>query len=277
MKLLPERVAKLPREMYSSNTPDPLRGRARDTGMTMENSGKTHASRAVIELRQRILSGDIPGGTRLFEVQLANEMKISRTPVRDAMSRLAEEGLLERARSSGFVVRSFSFSDVIDAIELRGVLEGTAARMAAERGVGDNALATAWAIIARLDACFGTTIGDVAFESYSELNSDFHREIAELSGSRLIRRELERVKQLPFASPSAFLPDKANIHAFHKSLTIAQEQHRAMIAAIAAREGTRAEAIAREHARMARMNLEFILLEDRGPISSHPGLALVVE
>ena len=52
------------------------------------------------------------------------------------MSRLAEEGLLDRVNSGGFVVRTFGFADVVDAIELRGVLEGTAARLAAERGVG---------------------------------------------------------------------------------------------------------------------------------------------
>lgn len=243
----------------------------------MKIAGKTRVSGAVINLRQRILSGDISGGTRLFEVQLAKDMQISRTPVRDAMSRLAEEGLLERANGGGFVVRTFGFSDVIDSIELRGVLEGTAARLAAERGVSDDTLANARAVIERLDACFGTEIGDVAFENYSELNAEFHTEMAELSGSRIIRHELERVKRLPFASPSAFLPDKANIQGFHKSLTMAQEQHRAIINAIAAREGTRAEAIAREHARIARDNLEFILSGDRGHVSGFPGLALVVD
>ena len=56
---------------------------------------------------------------------LAKEFSISRTPIREALSRLAEEGLLERARGGGFVVRSFAIADVLDMIELRGVLEGT--------------------------------------------------------------------------------------------------------------------------------------------------------
>jgi DNA-binding GntR family transcriptional regulator len=106
-----------------------------------EPTSKTHATRTVIELRKKILGGELKGGTRLYEVPLAEELEISRTPLRDAMSRLAEEGLLERAQSGGFVVRQFSFPDVIDAIELRGVLEGTAARLAAERGATPEALA----------------------------------------------------------------------------------------------------------------------------------------
>src|SRR5690554_4658921 len=112
-----------------------LRVRSREDVGTMERvSSRTHAMRAVIELREKIVSGEIPGGTRLFEVSMAESLNISRTPVREAMSRLAEEGLLDRARGGGFTVRTFGFADVVDAIELRGVLEGTAARLAAERG-----------------------------------------------------------------------------------------------------------------------------------------------
>ena len=87
--------------------------------------GNTHSKRALFRLRQRIVEGEIPGGTRLYEVALAEKLQISRTPVREAMSRLAEEGLLDRANGGGFLVRSFSYADVVDAIELRGVLEGT--------------------------------------------------------------------------------------------------------------------------------------------------------
>ncbi|QDZ02263.1 GntR family transcriptional regulator [Nitratireductor mangrovi] len=238
-------------------------------------TGNTHATRAQIELRKRILSGDLPGGTRLFEVQMAEQLDISRTPVRDAMSRLVEEGLLDRARGGGFVVRSFSFGDVIDAIELRGVLEGTAARLAAERGAGEQALQRIQEIVAELDKCFGPDREEVDFERYADLNARFHHELAGLSGSEIVRREVERVTGLPFASPSAFLPNSAEIEAFTRSLYIAQEQHRQIIAAIAGRESSRAEALAREHARTARRNLDYVLAEDRSLMKHLPGLALV--
>jgi len=243
----------------------------------MQQTGnKTHATRTVIELRKKILAGDLPGGTRLFEVPLAEELEISRTPLRDAMSRLAEEGLLERAKSGGFVVRQFTFADVIDAIELRGVMEGTAARLAAERGVKPEAMARIQGVLKDLDVCFGKAPGEVDFEAYSDLNAKFHSELAGLSGSKIVTHEVERAARLPFASPSAFTPDRADIEAFRRSLNIAQAQHRAIVEAIAAREGTRAESLAREHARIARRNMEYVLLEDRSLMQRVPGHALVV-
>ena len=79
-----------------------------------ERRGSTHTKRATYELRHRIVQGELAGGTRLYEVALADELNISRTPVREAMSRLAEEGLLQRAPGGGFMVRSFTYRDVID-------------------------------------------------------------------------------------------------------------------------------------------------------------------
>jgi len=246
-------------------------------------NGKTHAGRALVALRRKVLSGEFPGGTRLFEVTLAEALEISRTPVREAMARLAEEGLLERVAGGGFAVRSFTTADVVDAIELRGVLEGTAARLAAERGVRADRLEDIRGIVARLDACFGTGTGagagagEVDFEAYAERNALFHAALAGLAGSEIIRRELERTVRLPFASPSAFVPDTADIARFRRSLQAAQEQHRAIVAAIAAREGSRAEALAREHARIAHGNLEYVLSGGRDLINRVPGLALVVD
>nr|WP_249138894.1 GntR family transcriptional regulator [Actibacterium sp. MT2.3-13A] len=226
-------------------------------------------------MRQRILSGAFAGGTRLFEVALAEELQISRTPVRAAMSRLAEEGLLERVRNGGFVVRSFAYADVLDTIELRGVLEGTAARLAAERGVTEAKLREINDILTRLDACFGAAPGAVDFVSYSDLNGRYHEALSRLADSLTIEREIARVTHLPFASPSAFLPTGLKPEAFGRSLRIAQAQHRAIVEAIAAREGTRAEALAREHARAGRENLARIFAGDRDVASAMPALALV--
>lgn len=235
----------------------------------------THGRRAVIELREKIINGELPGGMRLFEVPLAEALQISRTPVREALSRLAEEGLLDRLPSGGFVVRRFGYADVVDAIELRGVMEGTAARLAAERGVAPDALARIRDVVTRLDACFGPNEADVDFDTYSDLNAIFHIELAALCGSEIVQREVERATSLPFASPSAFLPNKMEIVAFRRSLRTAQEQHHAMVDAIIAREGARAEFIAREHARTARQNLEYIFSQDPELLRRIPGLALI--
>ncbi|MCT8998860.1 GntR family transcriptional regulator [Chelativorans intermedius] len=241
-----------------------------------KSSSKTHTMRAMIELRQRIFDGSLAGGTRLFEVPLAEELGISRTPVREAMSRLAEEGLLDRAPGGGFLVRSFRFKDVVDAIELRGVLEGTAARLAAERGAEPAALKRIHKTLQALDRCFGTEPGDVDLDGYREFNGRFHQELAALSGSEVVQREIERVNRLPFASPTAFLPDRVYNPNFRTSLIANQAQHRAIVAAIEAREGARAEALAREHARAARTNLEYFVTEHGGLAGRVPGLALVL-
>lgn len=234
----------------------------------------THGRRAVIELREKIVSGELPGGMRLFEVSLAETLEISRTPVREALSRLAEEGLLDRLPNGGFVVRRFGYEDVIDSIELRGVMEGTAARLAAERGASPEGLARLHDIVEKIDACFGE--GDaVDFDTYSDLNEDFHRELAGLCGSEMIRREVERASALPFASPSAFLPNRLEIAAFRRSLRSAQEQHKAILNAIISREGARAEFVAREHARTARHNIEYIFNKDPDLLGKIPGLALI--
>jgi GntR family transcriptional regulator of vanillate catabolism len=240
-----------------------------------QTEAATHGRRAVIELREKILSGELQGGMRLFEVPIAELLDISRTPVREALSRLAEEGLLDRLPNGGFVVRRFGFADVIDAIEMRGVMEGMAARLAAERGVSEKDLQNIDETVTQLDLCFGERVDDVDFDAYSELNERFHHQLAALAGSDMIRREVERAGSLPFASPSAFLPDRADIGAFRRSLRGAQEQHRAIVSAIAQREGTRAEAIAREHARTARRNLEYMLSEDPDLIGKVRGLALI--
>jgi GntR family transcriptional regulator, vanillate catabolism transcriptional regulator len=236
-----------------------------------ETTIQTHAMRALIELRKQILNGKLAAGTRLFEVAVADMLEISRTPVREAMSRLAEEGLIERARS-GFVVRKFGIGDVVDAIELRGLLEGMAARLAAERGFRPDVMAAMKAATDRLEACFSPD-GDVDFAAYAEHNATFHKNLAELAGSETIQRELERVGRLPFASPSAFLSSR--LERYGRSLLVAQDQHVNLIQAIESQASLRAEFIAREHARSALRNIEKMKDDDRGVIEQISALAMV--
>lgn len=240
-----------------------------------ETRGSTHTKRATYELRQRIVGGALPGGTRLYEVALAEDLAISRTPVREAMSRLAEEGLLERAPGGGFIVRSFTYRDAVDAIELRGVLEGTAARIAAEQGVSPEKLHEIRSIVAQIDTCFSAA-GLTDFDRYSELNAAFHDLLAEFCQSPIIQRELERVKSLPFASPSAFVLGNSAKVRTRATMVVAQAQHRAIVDAIEAHEGARAEALAREHARIARENLD-VSRKENDSERNVPGLALIVD
>ena len=232
--------------------------------------------KALLGIRDLILRGHFPVGERLSEVPLAEQLGISRTPVRAALARLEQEGLLEQSPSGGYLARAFTIDEVMDAIELRGVLEGTAARMAAERGVDPHKLAEITRVVAAIGEALDPDPADMDFERYVERNDEFHRLLAGLAGSETIRREIERTTRLPFASPSAFLEKQEDVLPFRASLTGAQAQHRAIIEAIEFREGARAEAIAREHARLARRNLEYVLKSDRSLIGHIPALSLVV-
>ncbi|HTW11526.1 MAG TPA: GntR family transcriptional regulator, partial [Solirubrobacteraceae bacterium] len=88
---------------------------------------------ATLGLRQMIIDGELAAGDRVSELALAERLCVSRTPLRLALAQLSHEGLLEVLPGGGFAVRAFTIQQVADAIELRGVLEGTAARLAAER------------------------------------------------------------------------------------------------------------------------------------------------
>lgn len=241
----------------------------------MPDGSLTQTQKGLIALRQRILSGAIPGGTRLFEVALAEELAISRTPIRAALSRLAEEGLLERAQGGGFVVRTFALADVVDTIDLRGVLEGTAARYAAERGAPDADIALARGILREIDRVLSSQAIDM--ESYSGLNTKFHAALAKMAQSPILTRELARITALPFASPSAFLEDHDRIDALQRTLATAQAQHWAILEAIIGRESGRAESLAREHARAARRNVEFLLTQEAARREGVASLALLTD
>jgi GntR family transcriptional regulator of vanillate catabolism len=243
--------------------------------MSEKTDRAQQSQRALMGVRDLIISGEISSGSRLSEVGLAEKLGISRTPLRAALARLEQEGLVETIPSGGYAVRSFTREDVIDAIELRGVLEGTALRLAAERGVAPARLAELHQLLAELDATQKGEVEEMNFDLYVDLNASFHEKLWGLA-SQTIRREIERVTSLPFASPSAFLDKQADVMNFRRSLYGAQAQHKSMVAAIELREGARAEALAREHARLARQNLEFVLDEDRSLIRRVSALSLVI-
>src|SRR6185436_3496302 len=104
-----------------------------DIQKTSSGDDSSQRGRALLLLREMIFRGDFQPGERLSELSLVARLSISRTPIRLALERLAHEGLLEASASGGFVAREFTLEDVWDAIEIRGVLEGSAARFAAER------------------------------------------------------------------------------------------------------------------------------------------------
>lgn len=234
----------------------------------------SQGDRALAGLRDLVFSGAYAPGDRLSEVELAARLDLSRTPVRSALARMGQEGLLEPIPSGGWMVRAFSEADVADAIELRGVLEGTAARLAAERGASPARLAQARAQAAEIDRLLAAGVEAADIPAYHAANVAFHALLAELPASPILAREIARIARLPFAEPSAFLLAQAAIPDLRASLALGQAHHHALLDAIERREGARAEALAREHARLARRNLDAVM-QDRRLIEKVPGLRLL--
>jgi GntR family transcriptional regulator of vanillate catabolism len=232
----------------------------------------SQSDRAVILLRELLLKGTFPAGARLTELSLVPQLGVSRTPVRHALSRLAHEGLLEELPRGGFRVRSFTVDEIWNAIELRGILEGAAARLAAERLRDPAALAPLRQLLTDLNNRLPKTLTD--FVSYVQINDRFHREIWTLSANRMLVDNIEQVIRLPFAAPGALVFGEAELAEAQRTADLAQSQHQAIVEAIEGREGARAEALAREHALIAWKNLQRAL-NNEALFVRIPGASLV--
>jgi GntR family transcriptional regulator, vanillate catabolism transcriptional regulator len=203
----------------------------------------------VATLRQAILEGHYPPGTRLAEIPVAEALGVSRTPVRLAFRTLTQEGLLQRVGKRGLEVRAFTEADVLCAVEVRGVLEGLAARRLAEAGVPP-------ALMAQLERCLADgeqviadgrlTSSDV--DHWSSLNQRFHDAIVSAGGSRVIGDAIARNNHLPFAAADSIAIDKRALPAELRKLQLAQLQHRLIVEALRRGESARAEMLMREHA-----------------------------
>lgn len=220
------------------------------------------------QLRSQIVSGELTCGTKLRASHLAEEMNASRTPISEALIKLEGEGLLVRDKS-GFTVRSFALSDVYDAIDLRGLLEGAAVQRAAERGIDPSDLNSLNNLLKDLDR----VISEGEVEEYDQLNLDFHKSITELSGSEILIAEVLRSYRFPFAGPSAFPARFHDSERFQASLVVGQHHHQQVVAAIASGAGSRAASLMVEHAKLAHQNVAVAVKERVAP----PQLALVRE
>jgi GntR family transcriptional regulator of vanillate catabolism len=212
-------------------------------------SGERTGQRVLVTLRRMISAGELAAGERLAEIPLAERLGVSRMPVRMAFRELEQEGLLVRAGARGFAVRAVSPAQIIGAVEVRGVLEGLAARLLAERGADAAVLQTLADCLRRGDALLekGHFL-EADAPLYLEMNIGFHAAILEASANPAILEALSRNDHLPFASVKALAIDRHNLGAEYKRLNYAHMQHHAIVEAIAAGQGARAEALMREHA-----------------------------
>ncbi|EFC82926.1 GntR family transcriptional regulator [Parafrankia sp. EUN1f] len=186
------------------------------------------------ELRGRILRGELTQGSRVIEDRLAEELGVSRNPVREAIRLLESEGLVEVTPRKGVMVTVISGEEADDLIEVRAALEVTAVRRAATRGITAEIDAELEAVLVEGESV--TEAG--AYERLSALNARFHDLLARASGNNHlveVLRDLQNRLQLLFSAGVSRRSGRA------------WEEHRRVLQAIRARDADWAEAEIRAH------------------------------
>jgi GntR family transcriptional regulator of vanillate catabolism len=212
--------------------------------------------RVAQRIRELIVEGALPPGTRLAEAAIAERLGVSRTPVRNALPALATEGLLEPAGKRGYAVRHFSHEDSYRATEIRCVLEGYAARELAAR---DDRSAIVEALRESLregDAIFAK--GYVVKEDeevYAEMNGRFHEMIVDGASDPLLGDLIQRVYSVPFVAPSIVASNRIPLDEIYPILMTGHRQHHAIVDAIEAGQSDLAESLMRGHSTPARRTL----------------------
>ena len=224
-------------------------------------------------IREMILQGRLAPGERVPEADLAAMLGVSRTPIRQALPVLAEEGLLVEAGARGFSVRAFTIDEIVEAVDVRGALEGMAARALAERGAPRSLVRAFRELLDDGDAIFAKRfLVEADEETYGDMNARFHELIIEASRLRMVRDMIERVNRTPFASPRTIAFDKLNLLEMFDALHFAHRQHHQIAQAIEAGESARAESLLREHVNIQKysMNLRRIPVAPGARATSEP-------
>ena len=206
--------------------------------------GTLHGETTYERLCEEIRSGKLPPGSRLRETEIAERLAVSRTPVREAIRRLEADGLVDHLPRSGAVVRKLEYPELMELYEMRTVLEGTAARLAA-RAASPVELEELVAINDEMRAAAGRP------EVVIGLNRQFHKLLLDAARNRFLLRAMATVENtlLILGSSSMAKPDRARE---------AVDEHREVLDALLARDGAAAEAAMRRHmerAQFARLRM----------------------
>lgn len=187
-------------------------------------------------LRAAILAGELPPGSRLSVPELARQLQVSRSPVREAVLLLVGEGLAVEHSRRGVEVARLEMADVLELYDLRACIDGLAARLAAERMTSTDLAA----LRGVLDAQGAAAVGDS--RAFRELDARFHQIIVQTCGNaRVIRHSELLMREMRLAGP--LLLDEP----WH--LRLSHEEHRAIERALRQRDPPAAEAAMCGHLR----------------------------
>jgi len=202
-------------------------------------------------LFEEIRSGLLRPGARLTETEIADRMDISRTPVREAIRRLEADGLVDHQPRTGAVVRSLDYPEIMELYEMRTVLEGTAARLAA-RAASPVELEELQLMNEEMAAAAGDSVAMV------RLNRLFHTRLLDAARNRFLLKSMASVETtLLILGPSSMeSPERAQQ---------ALEEHQRLLAALIARDGAAAETAMRDHLEQAQLaRLRILRQSDTG-------------
>lgn len=196
-----------------------------------------------------IIDGELEGGTRVAEIPTAELLGVSRQPVRMAFRLLEQEGLLIKNPTRGYTVREISEKLINDALEVRGILEGLAAKTIAEQGLTEEQKKTLQNCIVETEKLFDgkTEFGDHELERYHHFNVIFHDTIIQGAQNVALIQALAKNNQLPMASAQAITYDQAQALSEYRRLHYAHLQHCSIYDALMHRQAGRAETLMREH------------------------------
>lgn len=196
------------------------------------------------ELEKDILDGKIPSGESLTELKLSNELGVSRTPVREAIIQLEQEGLVKITPNKGAVVLGVTNKDIEDIYTIRSYIEGLASKWAAEK-ISDEEIQRLQETTDLMEFYISKNSSD----NVRDLDYRFHHMIYEFSRSRILEHTLsnyhhiiQRYRQLSFITGDRAI----------KSI----EEHRLILNAIAQRDGEAAEKYTIDHIINAKINTQ---------------------
>ncbi|KAA8731251.1 GntR family transcriptional regulator [Acinetobacter qingfengensis] len=205
----------------------------------------------LLKLRKMIISGELVGGMRIAEIPTAELLGVSRQPIRVAFRLLEQEGLLIKNSTRGYIVREISNELISQALEVRGVLEGLAAKTLAEKGMSIEQQATLLKCIHDSEKLFEKgEFGEEELEKYHQYNEIFHSTIIQGAQNIAIIQALNKNNQLPLASANALTFDHQHALSEYRRLQFAHLQHCSIYEALLHRQAGRAEILMREHSRV---------------------------
>lgn len=202
-------------------------------------------------IREAIIEGTLEPGERLMEAQLAEDLGVSRTPVREAIRQLELAGLVVMIPRRGAYVADISLKDVADVFEIRGALEALAASLAADRAT-DEEIQQLQSLLVEIERSVEARDVDLLVE----LDTRFHDQLYKFSrNERLgqllstLREQIQRFRMQTLSNPAR--------------MRVALEEHRALVEALAARDAEAAARFAAQHIESAENSLMQLSFEER--------------